>query len=345
MNTPPTETTTSPVSADSTVEPRPPARTAPTPTSVRAAQWALPVILLAFIALFSVLQPETFATQGNFTTLLGSEAVLILVALGAMLPLIVGQYDLSVGANMGMASIAVAMATSELGFSTGAGIAVAIVLSTLLGFVNGFLVAKIGISSFVATFAVSSRTVRRRHLEHRRDGHRRTTSRRALTRHRAQLHPVHPDPVPPGNRDRARDGVRPSDDPDGAVSVRGRRLEEASRLSGLSVDRSTIMTFAASGFLCGIGGCPAGFQVGIGQPHHWARVPASGLRGLLPRRHIDPTRAPSTSPALSSRSWCWPWARPDCRLIGVPFYIEPIFAGVVLLIAALVTRYLRKEQS
>ena len=45
---------------------------------------------------------------------------------------------------------------SELGFSTGAGIAVAIVLSTLLGFVNGFLVAKIGISSFVATLAVSS---------------------------------------------------------------------------------------------------------------------------------------------------------------------------------------------
>ena len=87
------------------------ARTAPTPTSVRAAQWALPVILLVFIALFSVLQPATFATQGNFTTLLGSEAVLILVALGAMLPLIVGQYDLSVGANMGMASIAVAMAT------------------------------------------------------------------------------------------------------------------------------------------------------------------------------------------------------------------------------------------
>ena len=156
MNTPPTETTTSPVSADSTVEPRPLARAAPTPTSVRAAQWALPVILLAFIALFSVLQPATFATQGNFTTLLGSEAVLILVALGAMLPLIVGQYDLSVGANMGMASIAVAMATSELGFSTGAGIAVAIVLSTLLGFVNGFLVAKIGISSFVATLAVSS---------------------------------------------------------------------------------------------------------------------------------------------------------------------------------------------
>jgi ribose transport system permease protein len=33
------------------------------------------------------------------------------------------------------------------------------------------------------------------------------------------------------------------------------------------------------------------------------------------------------------------------ELLGVPFYIEPIFSGVVLIIAALATRYLQREQA
>ncbi|MDV7089760.1 ABC transporter permease [Rhodococcus opacus] len=343
MNTPPTETTTSPVSADSTVEPRPPARTAPTPTSVRAAQWALPVILLAFIALFSVLQPETFATQGNFTTLLGSEAVLILVALGAMLPLIVGQYDLSVGANMGMASIAVAMATSELGFSTGAGIAVAIVLSTLLGFVNGFLVAKIGISSFVATLAVSS--LLSGIVIWSTDG------------------TVIIDNIPSALTDIGRSSILYIPIPFLLVIVialvmgyvlrmtpTGRYLyavggsSEASRLSGLSVDRLTITTFAASGFLCGIGGVLLASKLGSANP-------TTGPEFLLPAFAACFLGATSIRPGTFNVTGTilavlvLAVGATGLQLIGVPFYIEPIFAGVVLLIAALITRYLRKEQS
>lgn len=343
MNTPPTETTTSPVSADSTVEPRPPARTAPTPTSVRAAQWALPVILLAFIALFSVLQPATFATQGNFTTLLGSEAVLILVALGAMLPLIVGQYDLSVGANMGMASIAVAMATSELGFSTGAGIAVAIVLSTLLGFVNGFLVAKIGISSFVATLAVSS--LLSGIVIWSTDG------------------TVIVDNIPSTLTDIGRSSILYIPIPFVLVIVialvmgyvlrmtpTGRYLyavggsSEASRLSGLSVDLLTILTFAASGFLCGIGGVLLVSKLGSANP-------TTGPEFLLPAFAACFLGATSIRPGTFNVTGTilavlvLAVGSTGLQLIGVPFYIEPIFAGVVLLIAALVTRYLRKEQS
>ncbi|WAM19242.1 ABC transporter permease [Rhodococcus sp. JS3073] len=343
MNTPQTETKTSPVSAASTVEPRPLARTAPTPTSVRAAQWALPVILLAFIALFSMLQPATFATQGNFTTLLGSEAVLILVALGAMLPLIVGQYDLSVGANMGMASIAVAMATSELGFSTGGGIAVAIVLSTLLGFVNGFLVAKIGISSFVATLAVSS--LLSGIVIWSTDG------------------TVIVDNIPSALTDIGRSSILYIPIPFLLVIVialvtgyvlrmtpTGRYLyavggsSEASRLSGLSVDRLTIMTFAASGLLCGIGGVLLVSKLGSANP-------TTGPEFLLPAFAACFLGATSIRPGSFNVTGTilavlvLAVGSTGLQLIGVPFYIEPIFAGVVLLIAALVTRFLRKEQS
>ncbi|MDF3312318.1 ABC transporter permease [Rhodococcus sp. T2V] len=343
MNTPQTDTTTSPDSADFTVEPRPLARTAPIPTGTRAAQWALPAILLAFIALFSVLQPATFATRGNFTTLLGSEAVLILVALAAMLPLIAGQYDLSVGANMGMASIAVAMATSELGFSTGAGIAVAIVLSTLLGFVNGLLVAKIGISSFVATLAVSS--LLSGIVIWSTDG------------------TVIVDNIPSTLTDIGRSSILYIPIPFLLVIVialvmgyilrmtpTGRYLyaiggsSEASRLSGLSVDRLTITTFAASGLLCGIGGVLLVSKLGSANP-------TTGPEFLLPAFAACFLGATSIRPGSFNVTGTilavlvLAVGSTGLQLIGVPFYIEPIFAGVVLLIAALVTRFLRKEQS
>ncbi|KOS53307.1 ABC transporter permease [Rhodococcus rhodochrous] len=343
MNTPQTDTTTLPVSTDTTDEPRSLPRTASNPTGIRAAQWALPAILVTFIALFSLAQPATFATQSNITTILGSEAVLILVALGAMLPLIVGQYDLSVGANMGMASIAVAMATGELGLSTAVGIAIAIVLSTLLGLANGFLVAKIGISSFVATLAVSS--LLSGVVIWSTDG------------------TVIVNNIPPALTDIGRQTILSIPIPFLLViaialimgyvlrmTPTGRYLyaiggsSEASRLSGLRVDRLTIVAFAASGFLCGVGGVLLVSKLGSANP-------TTGPEFLLPAFAACFLGATSIRPGTFNVTGTvlavlvLAVGSTGLQLIGVPFYIEPIFAGIVLLIAALVTRYLRKEQS
>ena len=343
MSTPRTKTATSPVSDAVSDEPGTHKQRDDTPISVRAAQWALPAILLAFIGLFSVLQPSTFANQGNFTTILGSEAVLILVALAAMLPLIVGQYDLSVGANMGMASIAVAMTTSEFGLSTGAGIAVAVVLSTLLGLLNGLLVAKIGISSFVATLAVSS--LLSGIVIWSTDG------------------TVIVDNIPATLTDIGNHSIFYVPIPFLLVILiaivmgyvlrmtpTGRYLyaiggsSEASRLSGLNVGRLTISTFAVSGFLCGIGGVLLVSKLGSANP-------TTGPEFLLPAfaacflgaTSIRPGNFNVTGTILAVLVLAV--GSTGLQLVGVPFYIEPIFAGVVLLIAALVTRYLRKEQS
>ncbi|MCW0194752.1 MAG: ABC transporter permease [Rhodococcus sp.] len=343
MSTPQTKTATSPVADAVSGEPGTRKHRDDTPISVRAAQWALPAILLAFIGLFSVLQPSTFANQGNFTTILGSEAVLILVALAAMLPLIVGQYDLSVGANMGMASIAVAMTTSEFGFSTGAGIAVAVVLSTLLGLLNGLLVAEIGISSFVATLAVSS--LLSGIVIWSTDG------------------TVIVDNIPATLTDIGNHSILYVPIPFLLVILiaivmgyvlrmtpTGRYLyaiggsSEASRLSGLNVGRLTISTFAVSGFLCGIGGVLLVSKLGSANP-------TTGPEFLLPAfaacflgaTSIRPGNFNVTGTILAVLVLAV--GSTGLQLVGVPFYIEPIFAGVVLLIAALVTRYLRKEQS
>ena len=309
----------------------------------RAAQWALPGILVALVALFSILQPATFATQGNLTTILGSEAVLILVALGAMLPLIVGQFDLSVGANAGMASIAVAMATGDWGLPTPAGIAIAIALSTALGLMNGLLVAKVGISSFVATLAVSS-----------------LLSGAVIWSTNGT---VIVDNIPDSLTSIGSNSILSVPLPFVIVlalaalmayvlrmTPTGRYLyaiggsAEASRLSGLNVERLTVLSFAASGFLCGAGGVLLVSKLGSANP-------TTGPEILLPAFAACFLGATSISPGNFNvigtllAVLVLAVGSTGLQLVGVPFYIEPIFAGVVLLIAALATRYLRKEQA
>lgn len=73
------------------------------PLTVRLAGWALPAILALFIVLFSVLKPDTFPTLLTLNTLLRSELVAAILAIALVFPLVVGEFDLSVGANSGSA--------------------------------------------------------------------------------------------------------------------------------------------------------------------------------------------------------------------------------------------------
>ena len=50
-----------------------------------------------FIIGFSLLLPRTFFTLGNFRTIVSSQAVLMILALGLTLPLTTGEFDLSIG--------------------------------------------------------------------------------------------------------------------------------------------------------------------------------------------------------------------------------------------------------
>ena len=47
--------------------------------------WAVVVIV------FSLLKPDTYATSGNFQTIFGSQAVLLILALGLIVPLTSGD--------------------------------------------------------------------------------------------------------------------------------------------------------------------------------------------------------------------------------------------------------------
>ena len=80
----------------------------------------------------------------------------IIGGLAAMIPLLTGEIDLSVAANISLANIFLAGLTTNDHFATPAAVVLAILVSTAVGAVNGLIVVKLQVTSFVATLGMAT---------------------------------------------------------------------------------------------------------------------------------------------------------------------------------------------
>lgn len=62
----------------------------------RGERFGLVIAWIAVIIVFGALRPDTFLSWANFSTIFGSQAVLVVVTLGLIIPLTAGDYDLSI---------------------------------------------------------------------------------------------------------------------------------------------------------------------------------------------------------------------------------------------------------
>ena len=115
--------------------------------------------LLAFGALvilfivFSLASPY-FLTFSNVVGILVSTAVNGLLAIGVTFIIITGGIDLSVGTVMTLSSVMAAVVVKNLGLPVPLGILAAILTGTLAGIVNGLMVSKLKLPSFIATLGM-----------------------------------------------------------------------------------------------------------------------------------------------------------------------------------------------
>lgn len=118
-------------------------------------RFALLALAMALFVFFATWAETTgvFATSANLRVLLANEAVVALLALAALVPLVVNEFDVSVGAVMG-ACYWLAANAMEAGWSLAAAICLALVIGATIGSINGFVVAYIGANSFVSTLAM-----------------------------------------------------------------------------------------------------------------------------------------------------------------------------------------------
>jgi ribose transport system permease protein len=119
-------------------------------------RYALIVAWVIVIAVFSFAEPDTYFTSGNFETIFGSQAVLLILALGLIIPLTTGDFDLSIAGVMVLCSMTLALLTVDHGWALFPAIIVVLALGLLIGLINGGLVVLLGIDSFIVTLGVGS---------------------------------------------------------------------------------------------------------------------------------------------------------------------------------------------
>jgi ribose transport system permease protein len=121
-----------------------------------AERYALLAAWGATCVIFGILRPDTFLTTSNFTTIFGSQAILVVLALALLPPLTAGDYDLSVAATMALSSMTLAILNVNHHWSIGASIIASLSIGVLVGFVNGALVVLLDIDSLIATLGSST---------------------------------------------------------------------------------------------------------------------------------------------------------------------------------------------
>ncbi len=120
--------------------------------------YALLILTILVFVFFSVFPASsgTFPTLTNLNVILGSQAVIAMVAIAALFPLVCGYFDFSLGAIAAMAQVLTAGFMAKSGWPLWLAVIVPIVLAALVGVVNGFLVTRLHMSPFVTTLGMAT---------------------------------------------------------------------------------------------------------------------------------------------------------------------------------------------
>jgi ribose transport system permease protein len=110
----------------------------------------------ATIAIFGLIAPETFFTWANFSTILGSQAVLVVLTLGLLVPLTAGDYDLSMASVLTLSSMSIAVLNVNHQIPIGIAVGIALAVGLLTGFVNGFFILYFRIHSLIVTLGIGT---------------------------------------------------------------------------------------------------------------------------------------------------------------------------------------------
>jgi D-xylose transport system permease protein len=116
---------------------------------------ALPAVLglVALVIVFSILRPHTFTNSFNFANLINQGAAVIVIAMGLVFVLLLGEIDLSAGYAAGTCGGVVGIAMTRHNVPWWLSLIAGLVTGTVIGTGIGLLVARLGIPSFVVTLA------------------------------------------------------------------------------------------------------------------------------------------------------------------------------------------------
>ncbi|RYB05678.1 ABC transporter permease [Lichenibacterium ramalinae] len=304
--------------------------------------YGLPLLTLLLIAGFSLALPDTFPTMLNLRSIVSDKAIIALLSLAAMIPMVTGKIDLTVGYGIVLWHVLAISLQTVSGLPWPLAVLIVVLLSAATGFLNGLLVEVARIDSFIATLGTGTVLYA---LALWYTGGRQVVG--VLPRDFLALNSTFVFGLPitgyyvlglavvlwfllehvPLGRYLYAIGANP----------------KAAALNGIPVERFTILAFVASGTLTGIAGVLLAAKLRIGQA-------SVGLEFLLPAlvgaflgsTTIKPGRVNVWGTVVGVVILAVGIA--GIQQIGGSFWVEPLFNGVTLLVAIGIAGYAQRRR-
>jgi ribose transport system permease protein len=283
------------------------------------------------VGLFSILRPSSFGTTENLSGILSTQTVPVILAISVLLVLVIGHFDLSGAANLGLAQVLVIGLITVSGWTPAAAILFAVGISTVLGAINGLIIVRFKVGSFITTLATSTIIF---------------GVQLWYTNGETLFRPITKDFTDLG---RGYSGPIPNVVLCAFVAClilwfllnkipMGRKMyvvggsARAARLIGIRADRYVVATFALAGLLAGIGGVMLAAQLGTAQPGGGDPLLIPAFTGaLLSPTTIQITRFNVAGAVVAILVLATTVS--GLQQLGAPTWVQPIFNGVALIIA------------
>ncbi len=114
-------------------------------------QFTMVIALVALVIIFNIASGGRMVTSSNFQNLLSGNAYVLVLAIGMLMVIVIGQIDLSVGSVAGFSGMVMALAARDLNFPWWMAVLVSLTIGVAAGAWQGFWVSKLGIPGFITT--------------------------------------------------------------------------------------------------------------------------------------------------------------------------------------------------
>lgn len=138
--------------------------TDPSPTTARkpfdafgfAERYGLVIIWVIIAVIFATIRPDVFMQWTTVSLILGSQTVLIVLALSLMIPLVAGDFDLSVAATMVLGSMVLALTSQRMGLDLPVAIVIVLGVAVVVGLVNALFIVYFNVNSLIVTLGTGT---------------------------------------------------------------------------------------------------------------------------------------------------------------------------------------------
>lgn len=306
------------------------------------AVYGLLIVFLLVMVIFGALRPSSFLSVTNINSILVSQSVTAMLALAEMIPLATKQFDLSVGYHLGMAQVLIIGLQVQQGLNWVETAALILVLSLVVGFVNGALVTWFKIDSFIATMGTGTMLYGLSNWYSNGEQIVGMSLPHSFTGLSSIYHGL---PLPALYV--------------GLISIVlwcvmerlpiGRNLYviganvRAAELTGINVSRHVMGAFVASGFISGLAGIVLGSLLQTGTPSVGPEylLPAFAAT-LLGATSIRPGRVNVIGTLISVLVLAFSFS--GVQQLGAPFYIQYFFNGGILIVAVGLSVYAARRR-